>query len=701
MAGSMLVALPTSTFADEPTELDLAQNVEKTAVAVSTPIFRFTIKTPADNSEFILPTSSVLDGEMTPKSYNWVIDWGDGSIEYALGESWNGGGISHYYNKAGEYAISISPNGSTEAWLAAFGFSKRLYTSNYREGIDDPDSLTLVNKAMVIEVKGPLTPDMTRTLTQISGTTAAPYNEWAYLFYGCSNFIKGPETTGWENITRVDYGFASHMFDGCSSLAELPKGFNLPQGINTVDNNFVANMFSDCYSLISLPEGFNLPQGITEADAGFAYSMFSSCISLATLPEGFNLPHGIKAVRSLFAYYMFYNCASLFALPDGFNLPQGIASVSDGFAQGMFMRCRSITTFPDSFNLPQGITSTGNSFVYGMFENCTSLLTLPDGFNLPQGITMIGGSFANSLFYSCNNLETLPQGFNIPQGITAAKDGFAANMFAYCRNFSSLPESFNIPQGITSVGNSFLYQMFFHCVSLAELPSRFSLPQGITEVGNGCMVRIFYDCSNLASLPDNFNLPQSITKVGDSFVASMFDECTSLSSLPYNFNLPQGVTEVGDSFASFILSGAGDSSFQINNALRIPVGIPGDAKNAFAGAFQLSVDAPVQNRTAASIIGDSCLPDSQRYTFDWHFKDLDYIDVNWGGKGLPQPNVGAPGSGDLFGDGVTVANALIVARMVVGVGNLTPEQFAAADMDFDGVLTMVDVMLIMRKAASL
>jgi len=46
--------------------------------------------------------------------------------------------------------------------------------------------------------------------------------------------------------------------------------------------------------------------------------------------------------------------------------------------------------------------------------------------------------------------------------------------------------------------------------------------------------------------------------------------------------------------------------------------------------------------------------------------------------------------------------ALVAARVVVGAEvNLTPAQFAAIDMDFDGALTMTDVLLIMRKACGL
>lgn len=66
------------------------------------------------------------------------------------------------------------------------------------------------------------------------------------------------------------------------------------------------------------------------------------------------------------------------------------------------------------------------------------------------------------------------------------------------------------------------------------------------------------------------------------------------------------------------------------------------------------------------------------------------------------PTVGAPGSGDLDGDGiVTLAEAMIAAQAVIGGVTFTPEQLAALDMDGDGVLTMADVILIMRKAAIL
>jgi hypothetical protein len=77
-----------------------------------------------------------------------------------------------------------------------------------------------------------------------------------------------------------------------------------------------------------------------------------------------------------------------------------------------------------------------------------------------------------------------------------------------------------------------------------------------------------------------------------------------------------------------------------------------------------------------------------------------YLDVT---EAAGTTTVGAPGSGDLNGDGIVdMSEALTTAQVVVGGGMaLSPAQFAALDMDNDGNLTMADVVLIMRKAAGL
>jgi hypothetical protein len=65
-------------------------------------------------------------------------------------------------------------------------------------------------------------------------------------------------------------------------------------------------------------------------------------------------------------------------------------------------------------------------------------------------------------------------------------------------------------------------------------------------------------------------------------------------------------------------------------------------------------------------------------------------------------SVGLPGSGDLDGSGVTTSGALQVARAVIsGATDWSEAKIDAADIDRDGVLTMSDVIRILRLAAGL
>jgi hypothetical protein len=66
------------------------------------------------------------------------------------------------------------------------------------------------------------------------------------------------------------------------------------------------------------------------------------------------------------------------------------------------------------------------------------------------------------------------------------------------------------------------------------------------------------------------------------------------------------------------------------------------------------------------------------------------------------PEVGAPGSGDIDGDGfVTMADVVVLMRAIAGQETLTPAQLAAADLDQDGYLTMADMILMLRKVLGL
>jgi len=489
------------------------------------------IATPADNVTFLLPTSSALNGVDVRKPYDWSVDWGDGATETVSGSSAKGGGIEHTYAVAGYYDVTINSNGTTEAWLAAFGF----YT-----GYEGSNSLE--NKSLVIGVLGVLTPEMTRTADQLGGVGLAPDYEWAYTFYECVNLLNAPLFVSWEDVSSVGRFFAERLFYGCSGLYMVPNTFSLPQDIESVGDNFALQMFCGCSSLISFPEGFNLPPKIV-------------------------------SLKDCFATEMFYNCTSLVGLPDSFSLPAGASEV-------------------------------GGSYAAGMFRACTSLTRLPEGFNFPQSLVIVGDLFAYNMFASCSSLTSLPTGFQLPQDISGAADYFAAWMLA---------------------------------------------------------------------------------------------DCPSLDSLPPSFNFPQNLHSVGSNFAVCFLYASGSDTFQINDKLCFPSSVGEASANAWYKSLQLSDHAPLQNRLAASLIASCPTPPSKQETFGQMFRDIDYIAVNWGGKGLPAPPTGEAGSGDWNGDGVVTMDEVILAlQATISNTGLDQAFIDVFDMDFDGMISMADVIIALR-----
>jgi hypothetical protein len=79
--------------------------------------FQFKVGITATRQTFYIPLNGYLNGSYTNKSYNWNIDWGDGGeIENKYGiQNSNGTGIPHLYEKSGDYTITITPAGSSDA----------------------------------------------------------------------------------------------------------------------------------------------------------------------------------------------------------------------------------------------------------------------------------------------------------------------------------------------------------------------------------------------------------------------------------------------------------------------------------------------------------------------------------------------------------------------------------------------------------
>ncbi|MCL2136739.1 MAG: hypothetical protein FWH40_04355 [Coriobacteriia bacterium] len=352
MVLTLLGLVPPLAAADEPTatgELEQA--------------FYLTVRTPDNDTIFLLPTSSYLRGTYGGKPYDWMVDWGDGVVESRFGTSSQSGGIPHTYALAGDYTIIITPNGSTEAWLGAFSF----YWT-------DGGSNSTANKRLVIGAPSLITPQMTRTTAQIEGSESAPDYEWSWAFYFCTSLVEAPSFAGWENVTSVGDGFAYEMFSHCDRLNAFPLGFQLPQGLVEAGDTFAAYLFYWCTSLATLPNGFTLPQGLVMVGDYFAAGMLSACFYLAELPATFNLPQALTKAGDSFAYHMFHYDSRLNGLPNGFNLPQGITEVGSSFVAYMFWEAGSATfQLNDEFCFPAGIPADSIDAFFATFDFANSV----------------------------------------------------------------------------------------------------------------------------------------------------------------------------------------------------------------------------------------------------------------------------------------------------------------------------------------
>ena len=263
MAATLLVTLPSQALA-----YSYSVNETRLAVHDDEQVFQLDIMIPNSDINFYLPVNSQPNPERHP--YDWAIDWGDGSEQIAQGSTCPDGGIQHTYRLAGDYSITIRPNGSNEAWLSAFGFGQRSVIMYGDESFDDIYS----SAALVTGVTSPLKPLMTRTQEQINGIVKPSDYEWSYTFNGCVNLSLAPSFEGWEGIIWAGHYFAAFLFNDCSSLTVLPTDFNLPKDLTSVGSGFAYSMFGNCTSLAALPAGFNLPQDIETSEAGFASYMF-------------------------------------------------------------------------------------------------------------------------------------------------------------------------------------------------------------------------------------------------------------------------------------------------------------------------------------------------------------------------------------------------------------------------------------------
>ena len=87
-------------------------------------------------------------------------------------------------------------------------------------------------------------------------------NNWAYMFYNCSNLLKLPDNFKIPETIK----YCKSMFSYCINLKELPNNFTIPNNVQRCDL-----MFYECKKLKELPKSFTIPENSFYKDI-FYYS---------------------------------------------------------------------------------------------------------------------------------------------------------------------------------------------------------------------------------------------------------------------------------------------------------------------------------------------------------------------------------------------------------------------------------------------
>lgn len=342
--------------------------------------------------------------------------------------------IHHNLQNAGGNNGTVSVNIASLSSQQTMAYTKDLY-DGYFTSLNLNDLIKLrANEKMF--VKGNLSRDNYSTIYTNMVITSNDDNVKASITgsinkvigdtmrnYACKNFFKN--STALTNSpslpsTTLATGCYSNMFEGCTSLIELPT---LPAG-----NCSSTNLADSCYA-----------------------SMFKGCTSLTTIPSDTIFRSCILANRCY--ANMFEGCTSLTTV-NGLNVH---FSTADNCFNGTFKGCINLTSVSDF----SSSIITATRCYYEMFKNCTSLVNMP----LIE-LASISPYCCAYMFDGCTSL-VIPFGMSLTgNSVMDAADYCYAGMFSNCSNIEYAPRLKN-----RTLATRCYYRMFDGCSKLRYINS--------------------------------------------------------------------------------------------------------------------------------------------------------------------------------------------------------------------------------------
>lgn len=370
------------------------------------PPFIFTIQTDVAEQDFMLPMK-VLNS-----SYDFTVDWGDGSSEAVSGYSI----VTHTYDEAGEYIIVISGT------FQGIAFANNIYAP----------MLKSIDQWGILE-----------TGTSLGGA-----------FYGCSNMVSNAVDT----LSTVGVVNFASAFEGCNSLVDI-------YGIGSWDTSLCTsflNTFNSCWVFNT-----NILQWDT-SEALSMESMFQSAFAFNGDVTGFNTAKvtnmqemftaafvfnqhlttvgGIWDVSKVTNFTRMFKDARLFngnlsswvtteavsmdfmfsvagedLIPSGYNQPVGNFDMTNVTTiTSMFLGCGAFNQDLDTWNITSALTSAGEAFRSTSFNGSVA------GWDV-SGLQIANSMFQNAELGASNGLDTW---------VTSSLQNMA-RMFMDCADFNN------------------------------------------------------------------------------------------------------------------------------------------------------------------------------------------------------------------------------------------------------------------------